>query len=80
MWEPTNNERHLKRSLTRKIKEGVERDFRENQFQRRQTQKGKPLLDQWFDDYWLINVENSSLQLEKKVENLIEMLIELGDE
>ena len=48
----------------------------------------KPLLEQWFDDYWLLNIEAHAADaasgkisnIEEKVESLVEMLLELGDE
>ena len=54
----------------------------ELQYQRRKTQSSKSLLEQWLDDYWLMNVKNEGnvSYLESAIHQLVQMLLEVGDD
>lgn len=82
---------HIKESLKNKVQDVVKkkmdknktlREHIEQQYHHRQNQSSKSLLEQWLDDYWIMNIrdEGNVQQSEEKIYNLIQMLLELGDD
>lgn len=79
--EQTKEGKLIKLEQRRSLRKQHE-ELRESKFRHRKSQQAKPLLEQWLDDYWAINIEtlNQKTKLEKKIYNLVNMLLELGDE